>query len=267
MSERFHKNGARFYPCKRCDSTHPSVTTLLDVMASKGLMSWLATNGTAKLNTLDQVAKVFIEPIVYEKVRVEAESLWTKTEDTQFWKSGNQIGQQAADYGTLAHAWIEAHLNGKQADFGVLPDPAKRAIDTFVEWEKQHDVKVVETEKTFYGCEFNVAGTADLVAYIDGELTLMDHKTAKGIYWNYIIQCWSYCLCDEAQNGDRLYKQTAIGRWGKDGVSEFKIYKRRDFPGIEDARKIILACGEIFEVQQKWNELYPYKGEKKNGIR
>ena len=253
----------RWYPCPLCKDMHPSVTTLLDVIANPALGFWLQKNGTQKLYHFSKTVENYADPEEFNKWCKEAENAWEKAEGTAFWKSGKQTGAEAADYGSTSHAAIESHLHGKDIDLKSLPEPCQKSVKSYLEWEKDHSVKVIETEKIFYGCKFNVAGTADFVGEIDGVLTLMDHKTSASIYSSYIIQAWIYALCDEATS-NRLYQQVAIGRWGKDGVGEFKIYKRNDFPGIEDARKVLLACGDIFKIQRDWDRLFPYvKKDKK----
>lgn len=252
----------RSYPCPRCGEDHFSVTTYLGVIASRPLMSWMASNGVAKLNVLaDEVKKAYPDTFqpVFEKARLQ----WEGEKDTQFWKSAKQIGQEAADIGTLFHGWAEAHVNGKEVSMDTFPPQAQSAIRGFLEWEKANKVKYLSTEQTFYNCQMDYAGTADCVAEVNGELSMIDYKTAKGIYANYIIQSWLYSLADESQHGDRLYKQVIIGRFGKDGTWEAPIFKRNDPVGIEMAREIIVGCRSILKLNQTWDKLFPWTPKKK----
>ena len=254
----------RFYPCPNCDKDHPSITTLLGVISSRALMGWLSKNGTAKLNVLDSVVREhFKEDGEYEPLRKIAEERWKLTEQTAFWKSGKDLGAEAADYGTMAHAWIEAYLRKTPVDLAALPGPARNAAEAFLAWEKEHHVEVVKTEQTFYNCKLNYAGTADCVAKVDGELTLLDWKTSSGIYMEMAIQAWGYALADETQNADRLYRQVAIGRFGKDGTPEVRMFKRTEFPSIETAREVLLGCGHIFNTIQMWDAKFPYQRKPK----
>lgn len=72
------------------------------------------------------------------------------------------------------------------------------------------------------------------------------------------IQAWGYALADETQNADRLYRQVAIGRFGKDGTPEVRIFKRAEWPGIETARDVLTGCGHIFNAIQMWDAKFPY---------
>lgn len=267
-SESKERGKDRSYPCPICRDDHTSVTTYLGVIASRALMNWMAKNGTAKLDTLVAAIKTRVPQSLLQGIFYDAEASWKKREDTEFWKSAKQSAQDAADIGTLTHAWIEAHINGKEVSLSSLPDAAQRAVNGFLAWEKANQVEYIKTEQTFFHCGLDYAGTADCVAKVNGELTMLDWKTAKGIYANYVIQDWLYALADESQHGDRLYRQVIIGRFGKDGTWEAPIFKRNDPIGIELAREVIIGCRSIFKLNQTWEKLFPYipkpKQEKPN---
>lgn len=258
----------RSYPCNKCGNEHTSVTTYLGMIASRPLMSWMGKNGVAKLNVYDQAmeGQLLLEkslpndrvlPLI-QNIRDSARKSWESFEDTQFWKSAKQIGQDAADIGTLAHGWIEAHINGKEVSMETLPAQAQSAVRGFLAWEAANRVKYLSTEQTFYHCAMDYAGTADCVAEVNGELTMIDWKTAKGIYANYVIQDWLYALADEHQHGDRLYRQVIIGRFGKDGSWEAPIFKRNEPVGMEMARRVIEGCRAIYQLNQEWDKAHPY---------
>lgn len=257
------RGSSRSYPCNRCGEEHVSVTTYLGVIASRPLMSWMGKNGIAKLNVLAEVVKRN-HPDGFNLDFESARAQWESQEDTQFWKSAKQIGQDAADIGTLAHGWIEAHINGKEITMETMPAQAQAAVRGFLEWEAANKVKYLATEQTFYHCAMDYAGTADCVAEVNGELSMIDWKTAKGVYANYVIQDWLYALADESQHGDRLYKQVIIGRFGKDGTWEAPIFKRNEPVGMEMARRVIEGCRAIYALNQEWDKAHPYvpKGAK-----
>lgn len=263
-AESTQKGKSRWYPCPKCSDMHPSMTTLLGMINSPALSGWLARQGVAKLKILAEVTKEIL-PSSFEEIAKIAEQRWGLTDDTSFWKSGRETGQDAADYGQLAHAWIEAHLNKRDVTLDSLPGPSRNAVEAMLSWEKDHEVEMLKTEETFYSCRLNMAGTADCVAKVDGELTLIDWKTSSAVFPTYPIQLWGYCICDEEQHGERLYRQIAVGRFGKDGSSEVRIYKRNEFPGIDVARDVLIACNHIFKFTQDWDSKYPYvKKDKKS---
>lgn len=260
----------RWYPCPKCGDQHPSITTILDVISSPNLMGWMGKNGTAKLNVyagvIDDAFGFMAEGELIKGLKARAEERWKLKEDTAFWKSGKETGADAADYGTMAHAWLESHLNGVSVDLNALPEPSRNAVNAYLLWEKQHELKTLKTEQTFYCCKLNYAGTADWVGMIDGELTLMDWKSSSGIFFNYPIQVLGYAIADEMQNADRLYRQVGIGRFGKDGISEVRFFKRNGSPSIDTARDVLIACSHIFAAQQTWEQENPYKRKTKGVI-
>lgn len=270
IAEHKMKGNKRFYPCPKCGDQHPSISTILGVMGSQALMGWMGKNGVTKLKVLAGIVEADAPDSFKTRWAPMAEAQWKLTEDTAFWKSGKESGQDAADIGTLCHAWVEAHLQGKQIDLESLPEKGQNAVKAYLEWHKEHKIETIKTEQTFYNCKLNYAGTADWIGKLDGELAVGDWKTSSGIFFNYVIQGWAYALADEMQNSERLYRQIFIGRFGKDGVSEAPIYKRNEVPSIETARDVIIACGHIFKAQAEWDAKFPYikkSKETSNGIR
>jgi hypothetical protein len=265
--ETVQRGKKRWYPCPRCGDQHPSITTILDVISSPALMGWMAKNGTAKLQVLDQAVKETVPDEWYGDIRRIAEARWKLTETTAFWKSGKETGQEAADYGTMAHAWLESHLQGVSVDLEALPGPARNAVTAYLDWQKEHKLETIKTEETFYNCKLNYAGTADWIGSLDNVLSLGDWKTSTGIFFNYAVQGWGYALADEMENSDRLYRQIFIGRFGKDGTPEVKIFKRNEFPSIETARDVLIACGHIFKAVQDWEDKFPYRPKTKESIK
>ena len=255
-SKSNERGSSRSYPCNRCGNEHTSVTTYLGMIASRPLMSWMGKNGIAKLNVLADVVKGAI-PDGYNLLFEDARARWESENDTQFWKSAKQISQDAADIGTISHGWIEAHINGKEVSMETMPPQAQAAIRGFLEWEKANKIKYLSTEQTFYHCAMDYAGTADCIAEVNGELTMIDWKTAKGIYANYVIQDWLYALADES-TGSNLYKQVIIGRFGKDGTWEAPIFKRNEPVGMEMARRVIEGCRAIYDLNLQWDLAHPY---------
>lgn len=254
----------RWYPCALCGDQHPSVSTLLGVIASPALMQWMGNNGTKKLKVYSEVcAEVLMtDHTVGYKAAIDemAEKRWKLTEKTAFWKSGKESGQDAADEGIMADAWLESHFRGVPVDLAALGPKARSMVDNALAWETKHEVKTLFTQRTFYNCKLNYAGTTDWGGIVDGELTLLDWKRAGAFYFNHIMQIWSYALADESQHGDRLYQKAGIGSLGK-AEDPITFFKRTEW--AEMARDVLIACGHIFKAQQVWNEKFPWQKKAK----
>lgn len=231
-------------------------------MRAIGLENWKTKNGTAKLLVLDQAVKETVPDEWYGDIRRIAEARWKLKETTAFWKSGKEIGAEAADEGILADSWLEAHFNGVSVTVESLGPKSRELVTNGLNWAKEHSVKTLFTQKTFFNCKLNYAGTADWGGHIDDALAIMDWKRADKVYMNHIIQAWSYALADESEHGDRLYGKIGIGSLGNKD-NPIKFFKRNDFPSIEDARDILIACGHLFKAFETWNVKFPYQRKTK----
>lgn len=82
--------------------------------------------------------------------------------------------ERAADKGSSVHNAIEMWLR-----FGVIdiPEEHRGYFNGFLEWWNQYKPELVASEVKVYHKLMRYAGTTDLLAYIDGKLTLVDYKT------------------------------------------------------------------------------------------
>jgi hypothetical protein len=233
-------------------------------------MGWAAKNGTKKLNILRDAMNEIMLPgndASYNHVINSAENKWKKEgEITDFWKSGAQSAKDAADYGTQAHAAFEMHLKGLVVDLKALPEPSRNAFEVFKKFSEENKLETISTEKTFYNCQMGYAGTADWTGKINGKLSQADWKTSAGIFESYVIQAWANAISDEMQHGDHLYEQVVIGRFGKDGTTDIRIFPRRGldnkgFCGYEQARVLMQATIPWFNYKQNWENFFPFKKE------
>lgn len=105
------------------------------------------------------------------------------------------ILQAAADFGTGIHDAIER-------DNDIFLDDIQRAkFNDYQEIKKENDIKIVAQEQMVYhDGEVKYAGRYDMLAEIDGELTLIDVKTTYALDKEYI----SYQLSFYAMALERL---------------------------------------------------------------
>jgi len=111
------------------------------------------------------------------------------------------VRDQAADIGTICHKLIEVHIlevMGKGESFDPLAEhgrddveKAENAMIAFLDWEQVNQPEYLHTEMMFASPR-GYGGTIDLVAKIEGEMTLVDFKTSKGIYAEHFIQVSAY---------------------------------------------------------------------------
>lgn len=102
--------------------------------------------------------------------------------------------KNAMDTGTIVHGLIEDYIK-----FGIdktsgrdYNDNVINAFHAFLAWEKENDVKWIESEMTIYDPDICVAGRLDAVCYIKGVITVIDFKSSKAFYDGYDLQISAY---------------------------------------------------------------------------
>jgi hypothetical protein len=93
---------------------------------------------------------------------------------------------RAADLGSLIHDAIDCWLS--DAPLPDWPADAEGFMAGFTDFLSEREPHVVHTEGTIWNREHGYAGTFDLLAVINGRLTLIDHKTGKGVYPEVALQ-------------------------------------------------------------------------------
>jgi RecB family exonuclease len=193
----------------------PSVTTILGILNKPALLDWAWKCG--------------LEGLDYKAVR-----------------------DNAADIGTLAHAMIQAHLNGAEPDtseYSALDIvTAENCLIKYWEWEAEHkDWEPVIVEGQFVSEAHKFGGTIDcLMRDGEGGLHLVDHKSSKAIYSDMFIQLAAYShLLTEAGYD---VADTRILRIGKDGTVDFEERVAKDLSKEWD---LFTHCRAIYELKKE----------------
>ena len=131
---------------------------------------------------------------------------------------------EAAKTGTLAHAMIQADLQGLEIDKDqfskVQIDLAENSILSFLEWKKRHEIEVLYCEMPMVSDEMKYGGTIDCYCKLDGRPTLLDFKTGKAIYEEYFVQLAAYAALLR-ENGFPV-EECRILRVGRDATEGFE---------------------------------------------
>jgi hypothetical protein len=136
----------------------------------------------------------------------------------------SKIAKKAADIGTMAHEYIEGYIKHGlklQADPPEMPtnEKAQAAIQAFMDWEKANEVIYLESEKKVYSKKYKYAGTLDIVAKVNGRMSVVDLKTSKAIYVDYWLQTAAYQQAYQEETGIDI-KNRWIVNIRKDGSLE-----------------------------------------------
>ena len=104
--------------------------------------------------------------------------------------------KEAGTIGTLAHYLCESHIKGEEPDVADYSaeqiEKAENAFLGYLEWEKMTKPKYEAIELKMVSEKYEVGGTADFIARINGSLVLGDFKTSKGIYPEMTCQLAAY---------------------------------------------------------------------------
>jgi len=202
---------------KRNGEKVPSATTVLSILAKPGLLHWAWECG--------------LEGEDYRKVK-----------------------DKASDIGTLAHYLIECELKREKPD---TSDYSQNAIEkaensylAFLEWRDQNKMETIASEIQLVSEKWGYGGTIDWIAKDRlGRNWLIDFKTSKGIYNEFIYQVAAYQMLWEENNPTFPIHKVQILRIDKEtGEFETKNISKAE---LTIGWKIFLHCLEIYKLRRK----------------
>jgi len=166
----------------------PGVTTVLNVLAKPALVPWAHRLGKAGIEL-------------------------------------NAYVDGLATIGTLAHALIVHELGGAAPDLDdFTPNEVTAAgncLRKFNDWRAGKVIEPILCESPFVSEAYRFGGTFDIYARIDGEPALVDIKTGRAIYDDYLIQVAAYrALLEERGLEVDAVRILQVGRTDLEGFSE-----------------------------------------------
>lgn len=158
---------------------------------------------------------------------------------------------RSADTGTMIHEWVEkflkAGLTGKPLPKKPVNKEMKNAIDGFIKWIKENDVKFLASEQKIYSKKYRYAGTLDIEALVNGKRTIIDIKTSKAIYPEMLLQASAYLKAREEETGKKYDGGVIILRLSKeDKGKEIKSFEVVKDNKVDQHFKCFLACLIIY---------------------
>lgn len=187
----------RLYHIEGLNAEYPSCTTILGILDKSGpLMGWATKTMAEYLMTLaDSKGHIVI-------TKDEAMDVFKKAKG---WYK--ELSQKAKDFGSALHNLIEVYLKKQPVD-GLLEElpSLKKPFADFKKWEKENNLKVLENEHIIWSEKYRYAGTLDLVATLNGgkKLYIVDLKSSKAIYPEYLMQIAAYRAAYEERSGKKI---------------------------------------------------------------
>lgn len=131
---------------------------------------------------------------------------------------------ETAKVGTLAHAMIQAELQGLELDRSRCTPAqlslAENALDSFRAWRGGRRVEPIHCEVPFVSDSMRYGGTVDCYCMLDGKPTLLDFKTGKAIYEENFVQLAAYA--ELLREKGLEVAQTGVLRVGRDAAEGFE---------------------------------------------
>jgi len=180
------------------------------------------------------------------------------------------IMRRAGEEGTQVHSAIESYLKGEEVhwlnEWGTTKYSLKvwQMILKFVEFWETYKPTLVESEVHIFSDELMIAGTADLIVEIEGELWLLDIKTSNAIHDTFDLQLacyasgWNECFDRPIDRMGILWlKAMTRGESKKADKMQGKGWEVRETTEpLEENKRIFKHLYEIFKI--KHPELKPH---------
>jgi hypothetical protein len=171
----------------------PNVTTVLDTLAKPALIGWAAKETALYWEGLITPGESF----QFDEVEIADHVKASKV--ARFKKSG-----KAKLVGAIVHDYAE-QVAKDQAPTMPINKQAQRGCEAFNKWWGGRDIEVIAAERRIFSREHWYCGTADLLARINGELSVLDWKTSTGIYDEMKVQVGgAYRVALEEELGEKI---------------------------------------------------------------
>lgn len=236
----------------------PSVTGIIGKLDKSGaLVNWATKQMTARIRML-VAGQETIDNETLMGVLEAAEGSWRKVKD------------DAASIGSLAHRVLEQEILYRagsaekpslpiKADALLAPglteemvQKANNAVNAGLEFFDTRHIKVVCAEAVRWSPSHAYLGTADLFAFVDGDLSVIDFKTGLRLYPTVWLQLAAYLKAYEEEFTEQKVLRRIGVNIGRDGVLDVQ---ERDNSTLEADFNAFLSLNQIF----RWDCAHDWK--------
>lgn len=174
--------------------SYPSVTTILSAIGKPALVNWAAK---VERELVTEVSAGLYADAMSSPAKMSKTAWITSLSDRLGkTKASQRELAKASEIGSQAHEWIEWTLKARMLEQPgkppVITDKARWAVMAWEDWAKSVELKPIFVEQVVYSPKFGYAGTLDLLAEVNGKLTVLDWKTGKAIYPEAHLQNAAY---------------------------------------------------------------------------
>ena len=211
-------------------------TTALGVIAKPFLIQWAADVAAANaIGIVPEYESVMAIKDAKEKKKAK-DALDEKYPKFKEARTAHMKKKEAGgDWGKIVHKAIEMWISSGSIPLEVecdgemykVEEGHMNAINHFVKWSQDNNVKFLESEKRVYSEKNWFAGTLDLVFEMDGKRWIGDIKTSGAIYNEHFFQMGGYEICLE-EMGEGNVDGYLVINLKKDGTMDLKMAENRE---------------------------------------
>jgi CRISPR/Cas system-associated exonuclease Cas4 (RecB family) len=200
-----------------------SITGFMDNGKCEGLKRWAVKMAMESLSTQLIPGKRYDEIELGEAFDIARNEPFKRT-------------KKAADIGTVAHNYVEKHIKYQLGETKTKPKMpvnamAQSAVNNYLKWEQGNIDEYIFSERKVMSLDHWVAGTADIVAIVNGKLAMVDLKTSNYLSVEHLIQTAAYQLCLEEEFEDRFDNRIILKLDKEDG--EIHVYDLNALAGSQ----------------------------------
>lgn len=231
---------------------HPAVTGIENALGKPALVRWSA-------NTERELWRTASCELYADLKRMGAEGGSTALSDIAYADTlDRRVGQvrayqreiqTALDVGSSAHKYIEWQIR-RGLGQKVGPEPKVHpkglwACMAVEDWFLRHQVKPIYVEAQVFAAR-GYAGTFDLLATVDGALTLIDWKSSKALYAEHDLQIAAYAQALVDMGHPEVARAIVIRIPKEETETEVEVHE------VEGWRELVPTFHALCEVWQWW---------------
>ena len=213
---------SHLYDVTQGDKTvrYPGVTDSLGVINKPALVNW------AKREALAMVEKAMSGRLGgKDSAGIVLDKAWIEGVIQDARKRPDQLKDQAADFGSRAHAFIDSIIKGSEPS--EVPEEIAGPVRAFRDWWKSSGIEMVRGEIPVASVEHGYGGTLDALGRRRGRYVVLDWKTSNGIYTEYALQTSAYVHALRETYGLEC-SEAIVVRFGKKLPVEFEFKELAD---------------------------------------
>jgi len=160
---------------------------------------------------------------------------------------------EAAESGTLAHMFVEAHNNGTELpDTSDYPEEvvrqARQGYENYLHWEESNLLQITHQEIELVSTAHKFGGCIDAIGLDPrGKKCLIDWKTSNSIYQDYLVQLAAYALLwNENYPDDPITGGFHLCRFAKEHAD----FAHHFWSELDDAAALFLLYRQAYDLDR-----------------